>query len=233
MTLYLIPNLLADLPDHASFLPASIDAAMAQIEGLIAESEGGGRRFLKRFKTKKPPHQMPIALLSEPADFLLEPVLKGESWAVVSDAGLPCLADPGALLVFKAKQKGIAVEAFSGPSSVTHALMLSGLPAQRFSFCGYLPKDPKGRQQQLAAMQKRSKEERSVQIFIEAPYRNQHCFEDCLKILADSTYLAVGYNLTAPDQLMKTQTVQNWKKAPAELEKKPAIFLLYAGMWPC
>jgi len=126
MTLLLLPNLLGDLPEHKAFLPISVDQAVATIDGLIAESEKGGRRFLSRFQHAKKPHEIPIALLNkhnQDYDFLLEPCVTGEIWGLVSDAGLPCVADPGARLVARARQLGVQVEAFVGPSSILLALM--------------------------------------------------------------------------------------------------------------
>ena len=137
--LLLLPNVLADVKHHEPFLPSSVDKAVASIDGLIAESASAGRRFLARFETKKPTNEIPIALFNEHTkeediDFLLEPIRKGERWGLISDGGLPCIADPGAKLVKRANISGIIVQAFVGPSSPMLALMLSGLPAQRFYF---------------------------------------------------------------------------------------------------
>lgn len=157
-TLYLLPNVLGCVKDHNLFFPAGVDQAVAQIDGLIAESEGEGRRYLKRFALKKKPHEIPIALLTkkrQEINFLLEPLLKGETWGVVSDCGLPCLADPGAALVRRAHELKIHVEIFAGPSSITHALMLSGLSGQAFTFHGYIPKHPHERILALRQWEKR------------------------------------------------------------------------------
>ena len=134
-------------------MPPAVDKAVASLNGLIAESETGGRRFLSRFR--KDARAVPIALLREDVDFLMEPLLDGEEWGVVSDAGLPCVADPGSQLIAYAQKKGIEVHAFPGPSSVTMALMLSGLYGQSFSFHGYIAKDPQKREQELLAWEKR------------------------------------------------------------------------------
>ncbi|MCB1149057.1 MAG: 16S rRNA methyltransferase, partial [Chlamydiia bacterium] len=124
MKLLLLPNVLGPVKHHQVFLPASVDRAMETIDGLIAESEGGGRAYLKRFQLKDKPQNIPLQLLNkntnpEDIDFMLEPCLKGEVWGVVSDAGLPCIADPGALLVSRARKLGIPIQAFVGPSSIT------------------------------------------------------------------------------------------------------------------
>ncbi len=226
MTLYLLPNLLGPLPNHSLFLPESVDGAVSAIDGLIAESEGEGRRYLKRFATKKKPHEMPMALLTskkQEIDFLLEPLLKGETWGLISDAGLPCLADPGAALVRRAHHLKIPIVAFPGPSSITHALMLSGLSGQQFTFHGYAHKEPSERAQEFRLWEK---SRQMTHIFIEAPYRNSHTFAACLKELQESTWLCVASSLTLPDQWICTQQIRQWRKAPPPaIEKRPMIFL--------
>jgi len=226
MTLYLLPNVLGAVKDHTQFLPQSVDEVMKKIDGLIAESEGEGRRYLKRFATKKKPHEMPISLLTskrQELDFLLEPLLKGESWGVVSDCGLPCLADPGAFLVRRARSLGIPVEAFAGPSSITHALMLSGLGGQHFIFHGYPPKEP---QERIKTLQAWDKNKGYTHIFIEAPYRNQHTLAACIQELHESTLFCIATELTLPEQMVLTQPIKIWRstKLP-DIAKKPTIFL--------
>lgn len=194
--LILLPNVLTEGANHALFLPSPVMEAMASIDGLIAESESGARRYLKQYQTKKKAHLMPVALLEEDADFLLEPIRAGEKWGVISDAGLPCLADPGAILVRRAHHYGIKVQAISGPSSITLALIQSGLSGQHFSFRGYIAKEAEARKQELLSWQEISKHEKATQIFIEAPYRNQHTYLDCLRYLHPKTLLCIACNLT-------------------------------------
>lgn len=231
--LLLFPNLIGDQRHHQTFLPASVDRAVASIDGLIAESETGGRRYLGRFETKKPAHLIPIALYNEHTpdtdlDFLLEPIKKGERWGLVSDAGLPCLADPGAKLVARARQVGIQVQAFVGPSSITLALMLSGLPGQSFAFHGYLNKDNQKRQGDLLRLQKQAKLDHSTHIFMEAPYRNVQTLQMALDTLEDDTLLCTAWNLTLPTQGIITQSVRLWKKSPLpNIDKCNALFLLH------
>ena len=233
--LLLLPNLLADVKHHEPFLPSSVDKAVASIDGLIAESASAGRRFLARFETKKPTNEIPIALFNEHTkkediDFLLEPIRKGERWGLISDGGLPCIADPGAKLVKRANMSGIIVQAFVGPSSPMLALMLSGLPAQRFYFSGYLDKEPEKRQVQIRELQRRSKMDEATQIFIEAPYRNKHLLDSLLISLADTTRLCVAFDLTLPSQGVVSLSVEQWKKSPLpNLDKRNAIFLIYAS----
>lgn len=232
-TLILLPNLLGELPDHRLFLPPSVDLAMESIDGLIAESESSGRRYLGRFQTKRPAREIPIALLnkntpSEDCDFLLEPIRKGELWGLVSDAGLPCIADPGYLLVRRARQLGIPIQIFTGPCSFLMALMLSGLPGQAFSFHGYIPKESEMRDKKIQEFEMLSLRSNATQIFMEAPHRNQHTLESLIKILKDSTYLSVVWDITLPQQGVMTQTIQSWKKIPLpNILKKNVVFLLH------
>lgn len=232
-TLFLLPNLLGELPQHEDFLPRSIDKVVESLDGIIAESEKGGRRYLKRFKTLKPAHNIPLALLNEHTkkedyDFLLEPILKGEKWGLVSDAGLPCIADPGSDFVLRARQRGIAIQAFVGPSSVTLGLMLSGLPGQRFAFHGYLNREKMQRKREMKNWEMRSKTDQETQIFIEAPYRNSEVLKELLETLQGSTLLCLAWDLTLPTQNVMTQTVDIWKKSPLpNVEKKPLLFLFY------
>jgi 16S rRNA (cytidine1402-2'-O)-methyltransferase len=232
MTLLLLPNLLFPHPKHSLFLPASVDDAMASLDGLIAESEKEGRRYLSRFKTKKKASDIPIALLNEKmgtkeVDFLLEPILKGEKWGIVADAGLPCLADPGARLVFRARKKKIPIICFAGPSSITHALMLSGLSAQRFYFHGYLSRYPEERKKELQRLEKLKE---ITHLFIEAPYRNAMLFKSCVQVLQDKTWLTLACELTSPDEWVATQRIEEWREQMEEIAhkiaKRPTLFLL-------
>jgi 16S rRNA (cytidine1402-2'-O)-methyltransferase len=232
-TLLLLPILLGDSRHAELFLPASVFKAMQTIDGLIAESEKEGRRYLGRFETKKSASETPIALFNEHTpdsdlDFLLEPLAAGERWGLISDAGLPCIADPGSKLVRRAAARGIQVQAFAGPSSILLALMLSGLPGQKFFFQGYLDREPAKRSEQLKQLVHQSKKEGATQIFIEAPYRNSHTLEALLEALPESAVMSISWDLTLPTQGIMTQTIAQWKKCTLpNLEKKPAIFLFH------
>lgn len=231
-TLLLLPNLLAEHAHHQLYLPASVDKAVAQLDGLFAESQTAARRFLGRFSLEKPVHRFPVGLISKEmdrkeVDFFLAPLEQGENWGVISDAGLPCIADPGALLVRRAREKGIPIKAFSGPSSIFLSLMLSGFVSQKFSFHSYLPKEPKERQEALLNLQKRLRDEAATQIFIEAPHRNMHTLNDMIQCLNDNTWACVAWDLTLPTQGLICQPIRQWKKLPLpNLDKRPAIFLL-------
>ncbi|CCB86588.1 MULTISPECIES: SAM-dependent methyltransferase [Parachlamydia] len=234
--LLLLPNLLGELPQHQFFLPASVDQAVESIDGLIAESEKAGRRYLGRFQTKRPAREIPIALLNkntpdEDCDFLLEPIRKGERWGLVSDAGLPCIADPGYLLVRRARQLGISIQTFTGPSAFVMALILSGLPGQSFSFHGYVPKEPGDREKKVKEFENNSIRTNATQIFMDAPHRNQHTLETLLNTLQDSTLLCAAWDLTLPSQGIVTQPIRSWKKMPLpNLAKKNVVFLLHGNV---
>lgn len=231
--LLLLPNLLGDVRHADPFLPPSVAKAVQTIDGLIAESMGQGRRYLGRFETKAAALEMPIALFNEHTpddhiDFLLEPIVAGQRWGLISDAGLPCIADPGSKLVHRARQRGITTQAFVGPSSMLLALMLSGLPGQKFSFHGSLSREPRLRESELKSCVQQSQTEGSTQIFMEAPYRNQHALQTCLQVLPASTWLCVAWDLTLPTQGVISQTIESWNRSTLpNLEKKPAIFLLH------
>jgi|LakMenE01Jun11ns_1017448.scaffolds.fasta_scaffold9943071_3 16S rRNA (cytidine1402-2'-O)-methyltransferase len=226
--LLLLPNLLGDHHNHESFLPKSVDKAVSSLDGLIAESERSGRRYLGRFSTKKPPQEMPIAVFNESTpehdiDFFLEPIRKGERWGYVSDSGLPCIADPGAKLVRRASHSGIIVQAFIGPSSLLLALMLSGLSGQRFAFHGYIDRNPV---EQVKRLEKQSY--KATQIFMETPYRNQQTLQMLLDNLQENTWLCIAADLTLPSQMVISQTIGTWKKSPLpNLQKRNALFLIY------
>lgn len=232
--LLLLPNLLGEHRHHQPFLPSSVDKAVLSLDGLIAESEKGGRRYLSRFETKRPVLEIPIALYNEHTpdddlDFLLEPIKQGQRWGLVSDAGIPCIADPGAKLVWRARQTGVPVQAFVGPSSLILSLMLSGLPAQRFTFNGYLAAEPEKRKKQIVQLEQTSQTEDLTQIFIETPYRNRHMLETLLSALSDKTVLCVAWDLTLSTQGVVCQPISVWKKTPLpNLDKKNAIFLFHA-----
>jgi 16S rRNA (cytidine1402-2'-O)-methyltransferase len=230
--LILLPNLLGEHRDHHAFLPISVDQAVATLDGLIAESVKEGRRFLSRFKLSKPTHLIPLALLNEHTpeadlDFLLEPICKGERWGLVSDCGLPCIADPGANLVRRAYALNLQVEALIGPSSLALAQELSGLPCQQFTFHGYLDRDPIQRKKQIQTMEQAVQMTSYTQLFIETPYRNMATLQTLIDTLANKRRLCIACDLTLPTQKVITQTIAAWKNAPLpDIDNSPAIFLI-------
>lgn len=218
MTLYLLPNLLHE-DTSIDLLPRKLEALIPTLNGIIAESEKGGRHFLRRFSI-----HLPIELLNEHTkdiSDLLQPLQKGENWGLISDAGLPCLADPGYQLVALARQKNIRIEALAGPSSILLALMLSGLPAQSFVFHGYLPREKPDLIQKLRQLEK----DPMTHLFIETPYRNQKTLETLIETLAPTTTLCIASNLTHPSQLVLTHPISNWRKQSLpNLKDIPTIY---------
>ena len=231
--LLLLPNMLSkDAPNDLFFAP-SIAKAVAGIDGLIAESNNFARRFLDRFDNKKKSTlEIPVALYNEHSDdkeidFLLEPIEAGQRWGLIADAGLPCLADPGAKIVNRANEKGISVKAFAGPSSITLALMLSGLYAQKFTFNGYLDKSDAIKLKQIQKMAAQVKDDKTTQIFIEAPYRNQKLLQQLVDQLPVDVKLSVAWDLTMPTAGVATKLIHSWRKSSLpNIDKKPAVFLL-------
>lgn len=236
--LYLLPNLLgaSDGESHSDVLPSSVDRAVRTLDYLIAESEKEGRRFLKRFAYDPPKtfRDIPIHLLNEHTtpkqkEELLKELVRGQNWGLISDCGMPCLADPGEDFILHARQRGVRIQAFPGPSSPMLALILSGLGGQRFTFRGYLHRDENRRIQEIEEMQHLSFKERSVQLFIETPYRNQKLFEQLLGRLDDKTWLSLAVELTLPTEWVKTEKVAAWKKIkPPALDKRPTVFSIRA-----
>jgi 16S rRNA (cytidine1402-2'-O)-methyltransferase len=230
-TLYLLPNVLSEEAAYENMFAKRVFDVVALLDGVIAESEKEARRYLKKFSTKKALQQMPIKVLSEHThqneiEGLLQPIEAGEHWGLLSDAGLPCIADPGAPLVLLAKRKSLPVEALVGPSSILLALMLSGLSGQKFTFCGYLPKDREERIREIQKLEARSKKEGMTHLCIEAPYRNNDLLSDLIATLAPNTRLCVACHISAKDQEVITLTVSEWKKRGfPEIHKKPTIFL--------
>lgn len=229
--LLLLPNLIAEHKHHELFLPPSVDKAVATLDGLIAESEKAGRRYLSRFKTQKPAQDIPLALYNkntpdEDIDFYLEPMCNGERWGLISDSGLPCIADPGAKLVNRARLLGIPIQAFVGPSSILLALMQSGLNGQSFAFHGYLDKDADKLKTAIRQLATESKKRRTTQIFMERPFCNRETLNILLDTLEDYAELCIAAELTGPEQMIMTQTVANWKKSPLpSIDKKNTLFL--------
>lgn len=237
MTLILLPNVLFDeCVDTSSFFPPALNQKVVSLQGLITESEKEARKYLKRFvfPEGKTFREVPLRLLNEHTkkeelEELLEPLLKGETWGLISDAGLPCLADPGANLVALARRKNVEIEAVSGPSSIFLALMLSGLSGQSFAFHGYLERDANKIREQVKDLEKESLKYRQTKLCIEAPYRSQALLETLIKELSPSTILSVCSSLTSPDEQVWTFPVKEWRqKNLPDLHKKPVIFLFQA-----
>jgi 16S rRNA (cytidine1402-2'-O)-methyltransferase len=223
--LLLLPNLLDESLPTEPYLPTSVNTAVASIQGLIAESEKMARRYLRRFLSHDNMAKMPLRVLNEHTkeiEELIQPIVQGETWGLISDAGLPCIADPGADLVWLAHQKNIPVETFVGPSSIVMALQLSGFGGQQFSFHGYLPREIPELEQKVRELEKRG----GTQIWIEAPYRSAKMLDLLKRILQPNTKLCIAVNVTLPTQRVVSQPLSKWKAASFSLEKEPAVFLI-------
>lgn len=232
-TLYLIPVTLGD-DNISKVLPADVLSLAQQLDTFVVESEKSARHFLSTIKTIKPVRELTLNLLNEHTEdkdvaALLAPLLAGKDVGLMSDAGCPGIADPGAKLIQLAHQKGVRVVPFVGPSSIVLSLMASGLNGQQFAFLGYLPIDKALRNQKLKEIEKRSLSHRETQLFIETPYRNQHMLEAILAVCQPNTRLCVACDISLSTEMIITKTIASWKKNPLpELHKRPTVFLLLA-----
>jgi len=231
--LYLIPAPLGEGAEHT--LPQYAIDILHRLEFFVAERAKTARRFIKRTEPVKPFDALTFFELNkrtppEAIQTFLDPVLDGRDMGLLSEAGAPGVADPGAQIVELAHRKEIEVVPLVGPSSLLLALMASGMNGQQFYFHGYLPpkKDALGRE--LKKLEQSSARFRQTQLFIETPYRNNALVAEALRILSPGTRFCIAADLTLPDQYIRTKTVQQWKntKLP-DLHKRPAIFLLHAG----
>lgn len=246
-TLYLIPNSLGpsdpDQPNpYAHIIPAEVQAITAGIDYFIAENAKTTRGFLKLLAAThplaKPLQEIRIAELnvnSNSAELpaLLAPLVAGQDAGLISEAGVPAVADPGANLVRLAHSYGIKVKPMVGPSSLLLGLMASGLNGQSFAFNGYLPIDASQRAKRIKELEQRSQREQQTQLFIETPYRNNALLEALAAACKPTTLVSVATDLTLPSELIRTQSAGRWNndlvsgKAP-DLHKKPTIFLFLA-----
>lgn len=225
--LILFPTPLDESLSTEESLPAFIGNKLLKIKGLICESEKPARRFLRRFISHEEMQRIELVLLNEHHTVAtvqpqLEKMMNGEVWGLISDAGLPCIADPGADLVWHATQKGIDVEAIYGPCSIITALQLSGFSGQSFTFHGYLPKEEKLLEDRIRFMESQAKQQ--TQIWIEAPYRTDKMIRLLKQVLDQNTRLCVACRLTSPDQKVISARIKDWPVI--ELNKQPAVFLI-------
>ncbi len=228
--LYLIPTRLGDdVP--LEVLPISIKKVLEQVNHYIVENEKPARRFIKKVSPSKSQRSLVIYTVNKYTDAseipnYLSPCLNGQSTGLLSDAGCPGIADPGAEIVKLAHEKGIQVVPLVGPSSILLAMMSSGMNGQNFTFNGYLPIDKRERRSTLKALEKNSLEKNQAQIFIETPYRNDKMLVDLIAILKPDTRLCVATDITLTTEYIKSQTIEEWKETEVELHKRPTIFIL-------
>ena len=232
--LYLIPTQLSDVPLER-VLPAHNITVVRELRYFVVESLRSARRFLKKCDRDIDIDSLTFNELNEHSDLkdtaaieaLLAPIGRGEAVGVISDAGCPAVADPGADLVAIAQRKGYKVFPLVGPSSILMSLMASGFNGQSFAFLGYLPVDAQARQTRLKEMTRRIERERQTQIFIEAPYRNNQLIADLAAHLPTGMRLCVASDITGEGQSIVTRTIAQWRQARYDYHKVPTIFLLY------
>ena len=230
-SLFLIPAPLGD--ESVAWLPAAEAAKVLHIRHFVVEAEKTARKHLKALGVSTPIRELAMSTLNEhtkPADVaaLLAPLLAGEDVGLISEAGCPAVADPGAQLVALAHERGIRVAPLIGPSSILLALMASGANGQCFAFHGYLPVDAAEKAKLVKELEQRSRQRNETQVFIETPYRNNALLQQLRETLSPTTRLAVACDLTLPTETIVSRLVKDWPQAAPDFHKRPAIFILHA-----
>jgi 16S rRNA (cytidine1402-2'-O)-methyltransferase len=230
--LYLVPTVLGETP-VTDVLPEKTITIIHSLNHFIVEELRTARRFLRAAGVKKSfdsgitlsvfnEHTAPDAV-----EDCLSPLFQGHDVGILSEAGVPCVADPGSPLIQAAHSKGVRVIPLTGPSSILLALMASGFNGQNFTFHGYLPVEDDQRSKKLREIEKAAREKDQTQIFIETPYRNQKMFDAILHVCSPGTRLCIAVDLTLPEEMVLTKTVKDWKGKTPDIQKRPAVFLLY------
>ncbi|MCH9620700.1 MAG: Ribosomal RNA small subunit methyltransferase I [Chlamydiia bacterium] len=219
MTLYLLPNLLSEAGDISMNIPAGLENLLYSLDGFFVETPKEIRKFFKNFDFERL-RDKPMEIVDKHTDDFSNHInflKKGERWGLVSDCGLPCIADPGARLVLLAKKENVDVEAVAGPSSIFLAIMLSGLYSQRFTFYGYMPRK----------IDKKIRKDKYLQVYIQTPYKTEYTLQDLIEVLDSRDMLSVALDIGAPTQEVITDSVKNWQNMKwPELRKRPAVFLI-------
>jgi len=228
--LYLLPQHAGDVAPEA-VIPAGVLDRARSLDYIIAENPKTARTFLKRIAPKRPLQGIRVERLDHNTRqaifrFFLEPLLTGSDAGLLSEAGLPAVADPGASLVRLAHERGVRVVPLSGPSSIVLALAASGLDGQRFAFHGYLPITETELDSTLKECEASRRKLKQTQIFIETPYRNDRTLAAMLRALAPATLVCVAADLTLESETVKTRTVASWRKEAPQLKGRPTVFLL-------
>ncbi len=231
--LYLIPVPLSPEASIGGSLPAENVEILRKLSHFIVENVRSARRFLKKCCREIDIDSLTFTVLDEHTDLaevpaMLEPLERGESIGVISEAGCPAVADPGADAVAEAQRRGFRVVPLVGPSSILMSLMASGFNGQSFAFNGYLPIDPKARAEKLRSMERRIRQERQTQIFIETPYRNNRLIDELCRTLPGQMLLSVSFDLTGSRESARTMPLGKWAKTAYDYSKTPAIFLLFS-----
>ena len=225
MILYAIPASLGGSPAEA--LPEAALQKVRSLRDFVVEEEKSARAFLGGIGM--PVRELSIVKIQEDSGPLLQPLRDGRALGLLSEAGCPAIADPGAALVEAAQREGFRVVPLVGPSSIVLALMASGLEGQRFAFCGYLPREPLKRKMRIKELEARSLREQETEIFIETPYRNEALLEALLATCASTTMLCVAADLTLPTEQIAVRTIGEWRRNAQPVGRRPAVFLLLAN----
>lgn len=224
MILYAIPTPLGSSPQES--LPAPALQTIRSINDFVVENAKSARAFLGAIGM--PVRDLSIVEVDGDPAALLQPLREKRPLGLLSQAGCPAIADPGAALVEAAHRAGFRVVPLVGPSSIVLALMASGLEGQRFAFCGYLPREDPARKQRIVELERRSRREKETEIFIETPYRNDSLLAALLESCDPATRLCVAADLTLPAESVKTLAIAGWRRAKATIGRRPAVFLLLA-----
>lgn len=230
-TLYLIPVMLSDTAVN-EVLPQSVLRAVSLIDDYVVENSKVARKFIKAICPEKQQSILKLFELNKHTyerdiNSFIQPLLDGKNMGLMSDAGCPGVADPGALIVNLAHQKGIKVVPLVGPSSILLSLMGSGMNGQSFTFNGYLPIEKSEKRSMLKNLEKWSFKRNQSQLFIETPYRNNQLMEEMVQTLHPNTLLSVACDLTLPTEIMLTKPISFWRKHKLNLHKRPCIFILH------
>jgi 16S rRNA (cytidine1402-2'-O)-methyltransferase len=231
-TLYLIPNTLgAEAPIDS--IPAEVLGIVNRLDFFAVEDLRTARRYLRRLNISKPIDSLTFFELNEhttsiEAAKLIAPCLEGNDMGIISEAGVPCIADPGSLLVAEAHRKEIKVVPLTGPSSIIMALMASGLNGQNFAFNGYLPVKKEERIKTLRNMERRAYSEKQAQLFMETPYRNIHLLDDVIAYCQPESLLCIASEIGLDSEFILTQSIKSWKNKLPDIHKKPVMFILSA-----
>ena len=233
-TLYLIPTVLTgeDFSSAAAVLPAAVPAQIAALRLFFVENVRTARRFIRAVAPAVVIDELTIELIDKDASAdavrrAIQRVANGQDAGVLSEAGCPGIADPGAALAAEAHRQGVRVAPLTGPSSLLLALMGSGMNGQQFAFLGYLPVERAARAAAIKKLENQARNAHQTQLFIETPYRNDALLTDLLATLAPATRLCIAADLTAATELLVTRTVADWRKTPPPaLHKRPAVFVV-------
>ena len=234
--LYLIPCTLSNPGETTvqpeDVLPHTVKRSIDFIEDFIVENEKTARRFIKVIHPEKKQSELKLSILNKHTEIaehfdMIKPLLEGKNVGLLSESGCPGIADPGAVIVKLAHEKGIQVVPLVGPSSILLALMASGMNGQSFAFNGYLPIDANEKKSELKYFERVSQERNQSQLFIETPYRNNKLLDDLVQLLHPATLFFIACVIILPTEFIQTKTIAEWKKNKVDLHKRPCIFIIH------